>query len=143
MASSNFFAEQIATAQQVLNVREQAKIAHEQDQRTYYQGVIDRLVDHILDGWREKVANAAKRGFFKTNIFRYGEGAKFEEINMAFLISGPREDREYWAKRGIKGVLQQVREVIEVPGRSKVKYWYTGARNGNVFEVIWDPKEFA
>jgi len=143
MASANFFAEQIATAQQVLNVREQAKIAHEQDQRLYYQGVTDRLVDHILDGWQEKVANAAKRGFFKTNIFRYGEGAGFEGVNMAFLISGPRGDREYWTKRGIKGVLQQVREAIEVPNKSKVKYWYTGARSGNVIEVIWDPKEFA
>ncbi len=136
----SFFEQQIAIAQKVHQDRLQAresKQRYENEKRARLQAVFDRFAAHILEGWKEKVARAASRGWYKTNLYSYHPQDRFEGYHPAFLLIGPKGAHGCWERDGYRSVLSQVDAALKAEGQAEIMHWFPGHVAGNVIEACW------
>lgn len=131
---ASFFAEQRAIAQQVRDEKERAQLQKAEQKKAGLQELFDRLAVMILDGWEEKVREAAKRGDSVTNIFQYTIDDRLDDKHpFVFLIVGPKHNRDCWEDGKWRSVRQQVKAVIQ---GAYLSHKYVG-NNNFVIEVDW------
>lgn len=115
--------------------------------RAHYKPLIDQLVQFILHDWTGKASKASEKGFTKTNLLTYKDGAKFDGKTVGvkgsalpFLLKGPREDPKFWESLGFEPVLVQVQKAV---APAIVYHWFTGHKNGTVIEISWNEDDIA
>ena len=118
-----------------------------ESKRAHYKPLIDQLVQFILQDWTGKASKASEKGFTKTNLLTYKDGAKFDGKTVGlkgsalpFLLKGPREDPKFWESLGFEPVLVQVQKAV---APAIVYHWFTGHKNGTVIEISWNEDDIA
>ena len=99
------------------------------------KNAIERLTDQIVYDWKRKVVDASENGYSNVNLYEYSKGEKYEGLPVVLLMTGPRNDSEFFKNNGLFSVVEEVMSDLCGEG-FRVEYKFVG--NGkNVINIDW------
>ena len=78
------------------------------DHNNLVNDAIWSLVDEILETWKDKVDDAAAKGFSNVNIYEFAKGQEYKGLPVVLLVSGPRNDADYFKRNGMFSVVEEL-----------------------------------
>jgi hypothetical protein len=124
--------------------------------KTRYSKIHEQVAALVLEGWIQKVENAADRGHITTDLFsfqvtnRFYEGKVIEATEetgkkgdaLLYLAMGKKDESLYWQKLGVKPFIQIVKEEVMKPEHDCYLTWkWVGGNKGYVVAVCWDAEK--